>query len=164
MFHFATSKAPSPGDLVHILRQSGEHQLGYTTLIPGSSSIWLGDMKSAFEGDFVSKEIAKGFLWPNRIRTIDYDVFDMEALVVPDGFFIPGTEDGGIYILDLDTYEVTKIHGKPGFYYNEAFFVDLDNDGLKDCIGARTNKPVGSTSELIWLKHPEGDWKQEWEE
>lgn len=50
-----------------------------------------------------------------------------------------------------------------GFYYTNAYWYDVDGDGDFDLVTARTNKPTGTTAELIFLENPGtglGDWTE----
>ena len=47
------------------------------------------------------------FKWPNDISVVPHDVFKERAIVVPDGFLVPGKKDGGIYIVRMDPDNLT---------------------------------------------------------
>jgi hypothetical protein len=42
---------------------------------------------------------------------VPHDVFGQNAIVVPDGFLVPGKSNGGIYIVTMDSKDVTKTTG-----------------------------------------------------
>ena len=50
------------------------------------------------------------FEWPNDVAVIPSDVFGdgSNAIVVPDGFLVPGKSNGGIYVITVDPNDVTK--------------------------------------------------------
>lgn len=107
------------------------------------------------------------FKWPNEVTAVPDDVFEgSNCLVVPDGFLVPGHTDGGVYILDMDHTDVTKSLGKytlskkKGYFHHMGFWVDLNGDGRKDFLTARSNAKAGE-GELLWLEHPEGGFKTE---
>jgi len=74
------------------------------------------DVKQAvIDGDVSKLEPVKldtpKFQWPNNIQAIPEDVFGSRAIVVPDGFLVPGKKDGGIYIVSMDDTDITKTTG-----------------------------------------------------
>ena len=90
------------------------------------------------------------------------DVFDERAIVVPDGFLVPGKKDGGIYIIRMDPEDITKTVDtveitakKNNYFYHMGEWVDLNGDGRKDFVTARSNAKAGE-GELLWLEHPKG--------
>ena len=104
---------------------------------------------------------APKFSWPNNVEAVPSDVFGERAIMVPDGFLVPGKSDGGIYILRMDATDLTKSTShvkisqeKDGYFYHMGFWVDLNQDGRKDFITARSNAKAGE-GELVWLEHPE---------
>lgn len=48
------------------------------------------------------------FQWPNDVKTIPEDVFGFRAIVVPDGFLVPGHANGGVYIMRMADDDITK--------------------------------------------------------
>lgn len=84
--------------------------------------------------------------WPNDVAVIPHDVFDFNAIVIPDGFLVPGHADGGVYIAKMDESDITKTESvtkiseyKKGYFYHMGTWVDLNGDGRKDFITARSN-------------------------
>ena len=64
----------------------------------------------------------------------------------PDGFLVPLKSNGGIYAVRIDPQDVTKTTGtvkisakKDGYFYHMGYWVDLNGDGRKDYITARSN-------------------------
>ena len=103
------------------------------------------------------------FEWPNNIMVIPEDVFSERAILVPDGFLVPGKTNGGIYVVRMDsedlttvveTVEITESSSSNDYFYHMGFWVDLNGDGRKDLITARSNAVAGE-GELLWLEHPE---------
>ena len=102
-------------------------------------------------------------LWPNSVATIPQDVFvGQRAIVVPDGFLPPGKGNGGVYVVLMDPTNITKAVGKvtltknkKGFFYHMGVWVDLNGDGRKDFLTAKTNAQPGK-GQLVWLENPEG--------
>ena len=92
------------------------------------------------------------------------DVFDERAIVVPDGFLVPGHTNGGIYIIRMhpnelttvvETVKLTKKVKNQDWFYHMGYWVDLNQDGRKDFVTARSTGQAGE-GELLWLEHPEG--------
>jgi hypothetical protein len=42
------------------------------------------------------------FEWPNDVQVIPQEVFGYRAIMVPDGFLVPGKTNGGLYIITMD--------------------------------------------------------------
>ena len=81
---------------------------------------------------------------------VPFDVFGQRAILVRDGFLVPGKTNGGVYIITMDpsdvtiTTAVTKISTEPrGFFYHMGEWVDLNGDGRKDFITARSDAKAG---------------------
>ena len=136
--------------------------------VKGSLSI-VPDIKSAVSSGDVTGvtgtalEIPDGieFLWPNDAKVVPHDVFGYRAIVVPDGFIPPTHNNGGVYLLQMDPSVLTTVTKavrlapkKDGYFYHMGNWVDMNNDGRKDYIIARTDGKPGK-GELIWLEHPE---------
>ena len=94
---------------------------------------------------------------------IPNDVFGERAILVPDGFLVPGKNNGGIYIVRMDsedltttveTIEITEYSSDNEYFYHMGYWVDLNGDGRLDLITARSNAVAGE-GELLWLEHPE---------
>ena len=47
------------------------------------------------------------FIWPNCVEVIPHDVFNQRAIVVPDGFLVPGKNNGGVYIIAMSDSDIT---------------------------------------------------------
>ena len=113
------------------------------------------------------------FEWPNVVKTVPHDVFNgTRAIVIPDGFLPPGKTHGGIFLTVMDDTDVTKTvktvqmtHNRKGYFYHMGFWVDMNGDGRKDFLTAKTNAKAGGGS-LVWYEHPvdgldaKGDWTE----
>ena len=103
--------------------------------------------------------LSSAFKWPNSVAVVPSDVFPgKDAIVVPDGFLPPGKTDGNIYVLKLaDSQSQQTLYQisphKSGFFYHMGVWVDIDGDGRKDYLTARSNAQAGK-GELVWYKHP----------
>lgn len=98
---------------------------------------------------------------PNNAKVVPDDVFAGENVVmVPDGFVIPGHRNGGVYLLVQDGSDITKTKKTcritpelPGIWYHTGHWIDMNGDGLKDLLIARTNSEVDG-GELMWFEQP----------
>ena len=98
---------------------------------------------------------------PNRAQFVPADVFpDEHVIMVPDGFLIPGHKNGGVYLMIQDkehthhtnkTVRITK--EKKDHWFHSGHWVDMNGDGLKDILIARSNgEKKGGV--LLWLENP----------
>jgi hypothetical protein len=101
-----------------------------------------------------------GFEWPNDVQVIPYDVFNNRSIIVPDGFLVPGHSNGGLYVVVLDDEDITQTvktvkisEKKKGYFYHMGEWLDLNGDGRKDFLTARSNAKAGG-GELVWFEHP----------
>jgi len=99
---------------------------------------------------------------PNNAKVVPAGVFagGENVILVPDGFVIPGHRDGGAYLLVQDSVDITKTTKAikltrfiDNYWYHTGHWIDLDGDGLKDLLIARTNSKPGG-GELCWFKQP----------
>ena len=131
-------------------------------------------------------------LWPNEVNRVparlldakitDIDrnrtgwIEDQDALLVADGFLVPGKDRGGIYVIRNPgntakevTVRLTDCSAPQSrWFYHRAIWLDLTNDGRKSILTARckistiianTNEFVTSgvsqQGELVWLECPQ---------
>lgn len=94
------------------------------------------------------------------MQVVPFDVFGERAIVVPDGFLVPGKSDGGVYVITMDANDITKTTGtfklsakKSGYFYHMGEWVDMNGDGRKDFLTARSNAKKDG-GELVWFEHP----------
>ena len=137
----------------------GAMSSGHIYMVPGvKDAVMAGDV-----GDLEPVQLdTPKFEWPNNTRVIPEDVFGERAIVVPDGFLVPGKKDGGIFVVRMDDEDILKTKEtveitakKNNYFYHMGYWVDLNGDGRKDFITARSNAKKGH-GELLWLEHPEG--------
>jgi len=127
------------------------------------------NIKEAIKSDSVESmqpfKLNQGsFLWPNQVEVIPGDVFGngTRAIVVPDGFLVPGHSHGGIYILTVSNTDITKAtacytmtSNSEGYFYHMGEWIDMNGDGRKDFVTAKSNAKAGG-GRLVWYEHPEG--------
>eukprot|EP00043_Microstomoeca_roanoka_P015092 m.150411 g.150411 ORF g.150411 m.150411 type:complete len:418 (+) comp16175_c2_seq6:146-1399(+) len=101
------------------------------------------------------------FKWPNKVSYAPIGLLpDVDAIVVPDGFLVPGKSTGSISFITRPfskNPECVKIStDKNGYFYHMVIWRDMNGDGRQDILTARVNKPtIGkSTGELVWFEQP----------
>merc|ERR1711920_84907 len=115
--------------------------------------------------------------WPNEIAPVPPQVFgDSGYLAIPNGFAVPGVNDGCIAIADVGQYLSTGEtlsdddlyiltdgcgQGRIGYtryYYHVARWFDMDNDGDLDLLTSRASSLTSPTdvtsSQLVWFQNP----------
>jgi hypothetical protein len=147
-----------------LMSSFGALSSGAVYVVPGvKDAVKSGDVSSLKS----VKLDAPKFEWPNEVRVIPSDVFDgQRAIIVPDGFLVPTKTNGGVYAIQMDDEDITKTKktvkltaDKKGYFYHMGCWIDLNGDGRKDFITARSNAKAGG-GELLWLEHPEGGLDQ----
>ena len=71
---------------------------GAISVIPGiKDAVVSGDVSNL---ESVELDTGKtNFKWPNNAQVVPKEVFGYRAIVVPDGFLVPGHKDGGVYVV-----------------------------------------------------------------
>ena len=138
---------------------------GHVYVVPDvADAVKAGDVSTLVQ----HKLDTPGFAWPNDVQIVPEDVFGFRAIVVPDGFLVPGHSDGNVFIIKMDDADITKTvsttqisPSKKGYFYHMGHWIDLNRDGRKDFITARSNAKEGG-GQLVWFEHPaeglEGQW------
>lgn len=119
-------------------------------------------------------------LWPNELSSVPASLlpdssskFD-DALLVSDGFLVPGKDQGGIYVIKNPgnpnsewSICLTEISPRDRWFYHRAVWVDLTGDGRRSILTARAKlQKVASdkhqdledsrpkNGQLVWLEMP----------
>ncbi|MDP6437594.1 MAG: hypothetical protein QGG46_10245 [Gammaproteobacteria bacterium] len=126
-------------------------------------------------------------VWPNETARVPDGVLPFEAVVSPQGFLStprPGRltlinlddPERAEYIVDQSTFipprcEPGSDENQPWFYH-DARFIDMDDDGLRDLVTVRSSVLVGRggfcppSGQLVWFRNPGNELRRdaEWEE
>lgn len=107
------------------------------------------------------------FGWPNEVGRVPLQNFSpskkaqkqsfreteyQDAMLVTDGFLVPGRENGGLYVvqnLGQEEGRETKVsltEEKDGWFYHRAIWIDLTGDGRKSILAARAKFTQSSSS------------------
>jgi hypothetical protein len=130
----------------------------------------------------VSERTGKAILWPNECAPVPENIVGTgisnsihmkDALLISDGFLVPGKNKGGLYVIqrpgNRDSEWSVCITGGSrsssiadhGWFYHRSVWLDLTGDGRKSILTARAklNTMKGSkvTAQLVWLEMPKPD-------
>lgn len=98
------------------------------------------------------------YLWPNELTQYK-DKTGANIMLIPDGFLMPGQDDGGIYAIrnpqDRNAKPVRVTGHKSGWFYHRAQHVTLPG-GEEGILTARAKKSLigKGEGELVWLSIP----------
>jgi hypothetical protein len=173
--YLGTIKTPSPAFLsvekfgteqeTLLISSFGAFSSGKVSIIPNIRDV----VNNKQFGTAQAQILSDAYRWPNSISTVPANVFGsgVKGIVVPDGFLPPGKGDGGVYILVQENgkwvnHQISTL--KSGYFYHAGEWLDINGDGRKDYLTARTNAQAGS-GELVWFEQPvEGLNKLPWTE
>ena len=148
---------------------------------------------------YVNEMTARAIKWPNEVASIPRQQYVMnhpsnssstcasssgqqleDALLVTDGFLVPGKDKGGLYVVQNPTNSVTErrvcltgvmnlqgdiINGESDWFYHRAVWMDMTGDGRQSILAARAKLPLlkGNSQDdngtlgkgqLVWLERP----------
>jgi len=153
--YLGTIKTPSPAFVsiekypnepeMLLISSFGAFSSGKVSIIPK-----IGDaVLSKSFGTLQAQVLSDAYKWPNSISIVPQDVFGsgIKAIVVPDGFLPPGKGDGNVFVLVEENgkwvnHKISTL--KSGFFYHAGEWIDINGDGRKDFLTARTNAQAGS--------------------
>ncbi|KNC50907.1 uncharacterized protein AMSG_07146 [Thecamonas trahens ATCC 50062] len=133
--------------------------------------VWQGGIGAVFNGSALPDAVVlnSGLSWPNQVTysaAAPDGPLATPALLVGDGFLVPGKSTGSVYALPLAATgslpdaasPVALAPRKDGYFYHRAVWIDMDGDGVDDILTARATKPIFGPSggELVWLRNPGG--------
>ena len=119
--------------------------------------------------DGVSRQV-----WPNETLVMPADIVPFEAVISPQGFqsaLPPGRlsiinlddPDRGEYLIHQSTWQPPRCapgseDNQPWFYHG-VVFIDMDEDGLRDIVTARSSFKVAGgmcppQGQLVWFRNP----------
>ena len=151
---------------------TGAPGAGSVTIVPNlKEAVKAGDV-STLKG--TKLDTGDNLKWPNDARMAPALAFEANRVIaVPDGFMVPGKQNGGVYLVHVSSDDMTKTIGtykmtpdKEGYFYHMGQWVDLNGDGLLDYITARSNGHPGE-GQLVWFERPAGSFGldgKEWTE
>eukprot|EP00985_Skeletonema_marinoi_P023475 scaffold15698_cov154-Skeletonema_marinoi.AAC.11 len=153
---------------------------------------------------YVNEITARAIKWPNEVASIPRQQYVMnhhptnssssstttfassngeqleDALLVTDGFLVPGKDKGGLYVVQNPTNSATErrvcltgvtnlqgdiINGESDWFYHRAVWMDMTGDGRQSILAARAKLPLlqGNSQDdngtlgkgqLVWLERP----------
>ena len=148
---------------------------------------------------YVNEMTARAIKWPNEVASIPQQQYVMnhqanssstfasssgeqleDALLVTDGFLVPGKDKGGLYVVRNPTNSVTErrvcltgvmnlqgdiINGESDWFYHRAVWMDMTGDGRQSILAARAKLPLlkgnsqddngtSGKGQLVWLERP----------
>jgi len=148
-----------------------------------SGEVHFVDVESGSMGS-INKQTASAIRWPNEVNSVpvqryhhetetiqdDMNIMDEDALLVSDGFLVPGRDNGGLYVVSRPGHEMnewrvclaggngmdrllSKLETKKndaddsiskdedGWFYHRSIWIDLTGDGRQSVLTARAKRP-----------------------
>jgi hypothetical protein len=145
-------KVPTPS-YVQILNDDMLSVTSFSLLRKGSI------MQFDLDDPSVNRKLNGDYLWPNELAVF-HNKEGKKVLLVPDGFLLPGQNDGGLYaILDPhspDAQPIRITNPNKGWFYHRAVHVVLPG-GKQGILTARAKKPIlgPGRGELVWISIPD---------
>ena len=152
------------------------------SLTKQSGEIHFVDVESGAMGH-INKQTASAIRWPNEVNEVPIQNYSIEsetkqsgldtgitkedALLVSDGFLVPGRDNGGLYVVNkpghdrkewriclaggngvdglLSRLETRRNSGdvvsEDGWFYHRSIWIDLTGDGRQSVLTARAKRP-----------------------
>lgn len=170
-------------DILERIIESEKERLWITgfSLTKKSGELHYVDIECGSMG-YISKSTASAIRWPNEVtivpakdeymfvkRSSESNSHDEDALLVSDGFLIPGRDNGGLYVISRPGHEneyrsclaggngvdglLSKLENKSrlgddqyssdedGWFYHRSTWIDLTGDGRLSVLTARAKRP-----------------------
>ena len=151
------------------------------SLTKQSGEVHFVDVESGAMGH-INKQTASAIRWPNEVNSVPVQRYssssdgsfqadmDEDALLVSDGFLVPGRDNGGVYVVSRPGHErnewraclaggngvdglLSKLETKKdnddkvrpvdedGWFYHRSIWIDLTGDGRQSVLTARAKRP-----------------------
>eukprot|EP00978_Attheya_sp_CCMP212_P013193 scaffold33112_cov45-Attheya_sp.AAC.1 len=153
------------------------------SLTQQSGEMTYVDVDSGYIGT-VNERSSDAIRWPNEVNSVPnlrykqtkgVDEVLADAILVSDGFLVPGRDQGGLYVVNKPgsigsewRICLTGDNNKEGWFYHRAVWVDLTGDGRKSILTARAKRPslwrgkkssnsseaAPTKGQLVWLECP----------
>jgi hypothetical protein len=178
---FSTSKQ----DMLERIIEAEKERLWITgfSLTKKSGELHYVDIESGSMG-YINKETASAIRWPNEVNSVPLQKenlpseylhhtklthYDEDALLVSDGFLVPGRDNGGLYVILRPGHDneyrsclaggngvdrlLSKLENKKdsvddqistdedGWFYHRSTWIDLTGDGRQSVLTARAKRP-----------------------
>jgi len=103
--------------------------------------------------------ITRDIRWPNQATYAPFNAtHEMPfGVLAASGFFVNEKKaTGTVSMFDEFGKELKISTDEKDFFYHQAEFMDVDEDGLLDIVAARTHKTLigAANTEFIWMKQP----------
>jgi hypothetical protein len=132
---------------------------------------YINDAASVASGAKVTPQRMPGnVVWPNTVAKAPASLFGQPGVLISGGFLVPGRGNGGLWwsAWDKNTAGTTvELFRGRGYFYHQAVFYDVNQDGQMDILTCRANKGFTSAGkgDLTWLEpvnrlKPLGKWKE----
>ena len=119
---------------------------------------YVDNIEDVFGSSFSAQieTVTTSINWPNETHQTPDDVFAQDSLLVAGGFLVWGSTNGALTLLDLEANSKQDLTNKSGWWYHRAVWRDMNQDGRRDIITARANKPFFGSGKghLVWLEQP----------
>ncbi len=149
------------------------------SLTKKAGEVHFVDIESGTMGH-ISKQSASDIRWPNEVNSVPFqhthysdagiEITEEDALLVSDGFLVPGRDNGGVYVVSRPGHErnewrvclaggngvdglLSRLETKQdsddsdtsvdedGWFYHRSIWVDLTGDGRLSVLTARAKRP-----------------------
>ena len=172
-------------DLLERMLESDKERMWITgfSLTKQSGEVHYVDVENGRMGQ-ISKESASAIRWPNEVNSVpiqkyghqqtsiedETNIVDEDALLVSDGFLVPGRDQGGVYVVSKPGHQrnewrvclaggngvdgqLSKLETKKkgaesdvstdedGWFYHRSIWIDLTGDGRQSVLTARAKRP-----------------------
>ena len=95
---------------------TGAPGAGHVSIVPGlKEAVKAGDVSTLKATKLDTGDVLK---WPNDARMVPAMAFEANRVIaVPDGFMVPGKQNGGVYLVHVDSNDMTKFKFTEDYWY-----------------------------------------------